>query len=509
MLAAAPALLTLGELSTEESNLLTHLRTQIMLDTWHLTLLDAYYNGDQIIRDLGIALPPQLRGLSTVVGWPAMAVDSIEERLNVQGFRYPGSTDVDSDLEALWQENDLDEEAPLAHVDALALGRSYISVGTPADEDDNDEGAIIRVESPIDMTIDWDPRTRRVLAALRIITPVINRPYYPIEGVLYLPNETVRVELGVGGGWQVLERDEHNLGRVPVVRMVNRSRPHDRVGSSEISAPVMSITDAACRTLMSMETAREFFAAPQRYILGATEASFQAADGTPKSAWQTYIGRVLALERDEEGQLPTVGEFTASDPKSYTELIDAYAKIMAGQTGLPLHYFGYTTDNPASADAIAYSEWRLKVRSERRTTHFGGAWEEVMRLALMMRDGVSSLPAEANRLATAWGPCDIPKPATITDSLLKQQQMGAITPRADVVLEKLGWNAVQREQLREAAKTDAAEQFIEEAATNVLARALRVDKTLSADIGAQQPGATNGAGSNNAPIPGSSPSERG
>ncbi|MBQ1163438.1 hypothetical protein KBZ21_42380, partial [Streptomyces sp. A73] len=31
----------------------------------------------------------------------------------------------------------------------------------------------------------------------------------------------------------------------------------------------MSITDAACRRLMGMEVASEFYGAPQRYILGA------------------------------------------------------------------------------------------------------------------------------------------------------------------------------------------------------------------------------------------------
>ncbi|MBQ1167342.1 hypothetical protein KBZ21_56010, partial [Streptomyces sp. A73] len=42
----------------------------------------------------------------------------------------------------------------------------------------------------------------------------------------------------------------------------------------------------------------EFYGAPQRYILGASESAFQDAEGNTKSAWETYIGRVLALERD-------------------------------------------------------------------------------------------------------------------------------------------------------------------------------------------------------------------
>ncbi|MBQ1165982.1 phage capsid protein, partial [Streptomyces sp. A73] len=74
-------------------------------------------------------------------------------------------------------------------------------------------------------------------------------------------------------------------------------------------------------------------------------------------------GRVLALERDEDGQVPTVGQFTAHDPQTYTKISDLYARIMATQLGLPPHYLGYTTDNPASADAIRSSEAQLVKRA--------------------------------------------------------------------------------------------------------------------------------------------------
>ncbi|MBQ1163615.1 phage capsid protein, partial [Streptomyces sp. A73] len=84
--------------------------------------------------------------------------------------------------------------------------------------------------------------------------------------------------------------------------------------------------------------------APQRYILGASESAFLDAEGNTKSAWETYIGRVLALERDEDGPVPTVGQFTAHDPQTNTKIIDLYARIMATQLGLPPHYLGYTTD---------------------------------------------------------------------------------------------------------------------------------------------------------------------
>ncbi|MBQ1165374.1 phage capsid protein, partial [Streptomyces sp. A73] len=69
---------------------------------------------------------------------------------------------------------------------------------------------------------------------------------------LYLPDQTIHA-VEEDGGWVVIDRDVHNLGVVPVIRMATRQRTADRVGKSEITPEVMSITDAACRRLMGME----------------------------------------------------------------------------------------------------------------------------------------------------------------------------------------------------------------------------------------------------------------
>ena len=40
-----------------------------------------YYDGKQKLKDLGISLPPQMRLIDTVLGWPGTVVDALEERL--------------------------------------------------------------------------------------------------------------------------------------------------------------------------------------------------------------------------------------------------------------------------------------------------------------------------------------------------------------------------------------------------------------------------------------------
>lgn len=437
--------LPLVYLSDDELALVNMLRADMLRDRWALQLRDAYFNGEQLVRDLGISIPPQLKGLHTVIGWPRVGVESLEERLDLEAFRWADGADS-RELAEIAEANDLFDESSLAHLDALVYGREYLAVGS-GDCGTDDCPPLISAESPLDMTLMWDARLRMGTAALRECAADSYIESGPEERmlVLYLPDQTVMCLPSESGGWEVIDRDMHNLGVVPVVRMANRQRTADRVGKSEITPEVMSITDAACRRLMGMEVAAEFFGAPQRYLLGVTEAAFQDPEGNARTAWETYIGRVLALERDEDGNVPAVGQFAAHDPTGMTKIIDLYARIMSSQFGLPPHMLGYTTDNPASADAIRSTEAKLVKRSERRIRRFGAAWQQAMRLALWVRDGEP--PDKARRIETVWRNPATPTVAAQVDATVKLVQAGVLPADSDVTLEMAGFTEPQRQRI--------------------------------------------------------------
>lgn len=437
MTVTIPELPTLA-LTDDEALLIDSLRSELVSARFQLELRDCYYNGEQVIQDLKISIPPQLRGLHTVIGWPQIGVDALEQRLDIETWRYAGDPTSSGELEEVWLENDLLTESQLAHLDSFIYGRSYVAVGSG---EDDDAPAVISVESPMDMTVNYDARLRRVTSALRV---------YKIDddpaAVLYLPDQTIYVVQSDSGGWEVTDRDFHGLGVVPVVRIANRPRAAERVGRSEITTAVMSVTDAACRTMLGMEVAREFYGAPQRYILGASESAFQDAEGNAKSAWETYIGRVLALERDEDGEIPQVGTFAAYDPSAYTKIIDLYARIMATQLGLPPHYLGYTTDNPASADAIRSTEAQLVKRAERKQSMLSAPWGQVLRLALLVQRG--EVPDRARRIETVWRNPATPTMAAQTDAAVKLVTAGIIPAESEVALEMVGLSEAQRQRIR-------------------------------------------------------------
>jgi hypothetical protein len=143
--------------------------------------------------------------------------------------------------------------------------------------------------------------------------------------------------------------------------------------------------------------------------------------------------------------VPTVGQFTAHDPSGQTKIIDLYARIMATQLGLPPHMLGYTSDNPASADAIRSSEAMLVKKAERRIRRFGATHRDAMRLALWVRDGEP--PDRSRRIETVWRNPATPTLAAQTDAAVKLAQAGIVPADSDVLLEMAGLTEDQRRRV--------------------------------------------------------------
>lgn len=416
------------------------LRRRLQTRSGKVRRLDAYYDGAQRLAALGLGLPPEMRRLQVVANWPRLVVDSLEERLDVEGFQLADTAATDARLWSWWQANNLDEESSLAHLEALVAGRAFLTVG-PNETDP--EVPVITPESARSMVADIDPRTRRVRAALRLYNA-------PDDGgsarsaTLYLPDRTVFYDR-VSAGWRATDTIDHQLGQVPVVPLVNRARLADRDGRSEM-ADVIGLTDAACRTLTNLQGAQELLAVPQRYVLGATREDFVDENGNPIPAWEAYIGRILALGDPDT----KVGQFASADLRNFTEVINAYARLVSALSGLPPHFLGLVSENPASADAIRSAEARLVKRAERRTRAFSGAWEQAMRLGMLFVDG--ELPPDAARLEAVWRDPSTPTYAAKADAVSKLVAAGILP--VSVAWEELGYGAEKRRQLADASSDD-------------------------------------------------------
>jgi hypothetical protein len=408
---------------------------------------DRYYEGSQRLEHIGLAVPPELRRFETVVNWPRLVVDSLNERLDVKSFILPGQDVADASLMEAWDANDLDSEAPKVHLDSFVFGRSFACVGV--NEDDADH-PLITVESPREMAVQIDTRTRRILYAWR---PVYqdNDPN-PIGGTLYGPNSTVWV-VRKGGLWvedPANPRNDHNLGRVPVVPFFNRLRPGRWHGVSEM-ADVISLTDAAARSLTNLQIAGETHSVPQKYVLGMSKGDFVDASGQPIPAWESYFSAIWANQNTEA----KVGQFTASNLSNFHDTVNHYARLVSALSGLPPHFLGFTTDNPASADAIRSSESRLVKRAELKQRQFGDSWGRVMALYLRIRDG--EWP-DGRRIKTEWHDAATPTVAARADAIVKYHSDGLLSREG--AWDEMGWSEARKARERAYFEAEATDPIL-------------------------------------------------
>jgi hypothetical protein len=370
---------------------------------------------------------------AVALGWPSLAVDPLEERLDILGFRYPedGAPDPDADpeelasasgdenLQRVWQENDLDEESQMGHVDAFVMRRAYATVGVQNDGDT--DIPLVTVESPLEMFALIDPRTRQVRAALRRWTEEYDllKATAPMQyATLYLPNLTAWFDRGPNG-WQETGRDEHGIGQPLVAALTNRGRLADRYGKSELTPALLSLSHAANKVATDMMVAAEFHAIPLRAIFGAGPDDFEDQNGKPLSPTQVLMSRILAVPNGEPGSDPVrAHEFTSSSLTNFHDTIAQLGRLASGLVGVDPSVMGFTAgDNPASADALRAREVRLIKRAERKQRAFGGGWERTMQLVRRIEEG--SWDPAARRLETIWRDAATPTRAQAADAAAK------------------------------------------------------------------------------------------
>ena len=427
-----------------------------------LERFDNYYSGRQPLAFLA----PEVREAvgdrlqSLVVNWPRLVVGAVEERLDVQGFRIGETTDTR--LWEVWQANGLDEYSQLAHTDALVYGRSYAIVWAGPDP----EVPRITVESPKQVTVEHAPGSR---VRLRAIKKWVEDGY--AYATLYTPDAIYRYRsLGhapdtgdasyvPAGGWGLQSTIPNPLGVVPVVALVNRPRLLAQEGESEL-ADVLPVADAVNKLATDMMVSAEYHAMPRRWATGVEIIEKPELDenGVPTGEqvpdpeqFASTAGRTWIAE-DPEARY---GQFGEASLAGFLEAIRTLTHAIASIAGLPPHYVALTaTDNPASADAIRSAEASLVSKARRKMRAFGGGWEEVMRLALLVRDG--TLPTGMDRLETVWRDPETRTVAQAADAATKLVAAGILPVQQ--ALEDLGYSPVQIERMREMRRQDALDR---------------------------------------------------
>lgn len=424
-------------LSTDQAALVTKLNMQLDSSGREDERLGKYYQGAQRLEHIGLAVPPELRRFEMVVNWNRVAVDAIEQRQRVKTFMLPGEDKSSTVLREHWDANNLDSESRLLHRDALIYGRGYVCVGSNAEDK---EHPIITVESPREMTAIVDPRSRRIVSALRVYGGTTEDPT-PKFATLYEPNQTTWL-VKTSGGWDVdadYAPDTHNLGRVPIVMFLNRRRTGAWTGESEMT-DVIPLVDAAARSLTGLQLAAETLIVPKRYVLGVSKGDFVDADGKPLPAWEAYFGSLWANQNADA----KVGQLPGADLGNFHETVNHYGQLVSSVTGLPLRYLGQNSVNPAAEGAIRADESRLVLNVEGKNDNNGDGWAWVQGIAERFRTGAWPL---ANQIKTEWHDPGTPTFAQKADALQKMHGGGPIVSR-EGAWDELGWSDARKDRER-------------------------------------------------------------
>jgi len=422
-------------LSLSDQALVNKLVAQITAKARRNQVRRKYYDHKAALRDLGIAIPPQLKDVSTVLGWPAKGVDSMSRRTVLEGFTVIDGDSASMGLDDLLIENRIESEAPQAHTSALIHSAVFTFI-TAGDIEAGEPAALISTQSAEWATGTWDRRRRRLSDALSVIA--VDDQGSPTHMNLYTPGRVVVMRRD-GRRWD-LRLAEHDLG-VPVEVMPYRPSLDRPFGASRISRPVMALTDAAVRTMLRTEVSAEFFSAPQRYLLGGDEDAFTDKAGNPIPGWSALLGRILAVGLNEEGGTPTVGQFAQQSMEPHLAQTRSQATLLAAEMSLPVGSLGIVQDNPSSAEAIeaAKEELVVEIRHWEKTS-LAPAWQRTVRSAMRLVDDSPAARAMYAGIRAHWSNPATPSVVSASDAVTKQVAAIPRIGETTVALEKLGYS---------------------------------------------------------------------
>lgn len=414
-----------------------------LFDTWYTVksrnkLLTSYYDMKNVIKDLGISIPENLLHVNCVVGWCSKAVHAQSVRSVFDGYVFNGYEN--DQLAILTRRNRLTSLYDQACRASLVHGLSALTVmrGTP------DQPAVkVRAHSANQCAVLWDKDKDRIKCGITLQS--VDRNGVANKYVAHFDDAVLtltREDAASGYRWKC-EAEANPLGR-PMMEVLAHDPDIDRpLGHSLLTPELLGIVDKAMRDVLRMEVGAEFFTFPQRYILGASEDLFSVppegatldddgnwvdANGNvvnPASSeyakFKAYVGALMAISRDENGDLPQVGQFTASSADNFTRVFENDAQRFSGATNVPLAQLGVLSNTYTSSDALGAANDPLILSVESMNRQYGESMEEVARMMMAIANGcrIDQLDATLDAVQACWKDPSMPTIAARADAWTK------------------------------------------------------------------------------------------
>lgn len=366
------------------------LRNRLEAKRTRVNLRYSYYEMKQLVLDLGISTPPDLRYWMGALGWTSKAVDSLADRLIFREFENDNLGMAD-----IFAMNNQDVLIDSAILGALISSCDFIYIS-------KDGGEVkLQVIDGGNATGIMDPNTMMLKEGYAVLERDLSGK--ALAEAHFIKGSTIIYRNGV------LADIYNNSAPYPLlVPIVNRPDAKRPFGHSRISRACMSIVNAAIRTAKRSEIAAEFYSYPQKYISGLSQ------DATMMDKWKATMSSMLAVEVDDNGNKPTLGQFQQASMSPHTEQLRMFAGLFAGETGLTLDDLGFPSQNPSSAEAIKSSHENLRLTARKAQRDFSIGLLNTGYLAACVRDNTEYLRQMINLTKAKWEPVFEPDAAMLS-----------------------------------------------------------------------------------------------
>lgn len=361
-----------------------------------------FYEMKNIVFDFGISTPPDLRHWMGTLGWCAKAVDALADRLVFREF-----SDDSYGMNEIFDQNNKDVLVDSAILGSLISSCDFIYITSDADGFPR-----MKVIDGMHATGELDPVTNMLTEGYAILERDIHD--HPILEAYLVAGATYVYENGR------LVNVVTNMAPYPLlVPIINRPDAVRPFGHSRISRACMSIVSSAVRTAKRSEVASEFFAFPQRYILGM-DGSAERMD-----KWKVTMSSLLRVDKDKDGGHPVVGQFQQQSMTPHNEQLRMFAGLFAGETGLTLDDLGFPSQNPSSAEAIKSSHETLRLMARKAQRDFSVGLKNAGYLAACVRDRFGYKRELVAGVGAKWEPIFEPDSSALSvigDGVIKINQ---------------------------------------------------------------------------------------
>ena len=369
-------------------------------------LRSTYYDGEAVLKDFGISLPPQMRRIESALGWVSKGVHAVTDRSKFEGFVSPDGSDDPFDLSGILWDNRFMVEFPAASVSSAVHGCSFLTV-SQGDVESGEPEILVLARAADSSAAIWDNRRR----ALRGFLSVVEAEGEQITHmIMHTPEKVVTLVKGAKS-WRADVR-RNPLGVVSVSPLVHKYELGRPLGHSRITRAAMGYSDSALRTIVRAEVSSEFYSAPEYYLFGADVSKFIGND-----KWNALMGRIKAMDVEDGEEKPDLHRFTGASPQPHTDQLRMWANLFADDQDLEVKFAD--SANPSSADAIFAAKETLITTTRDANAMWGYGAVGAMHLAVRLRDGLDAVPAELRSLSAQFTDPAIVSPSARADAFSK------------------------------------------------------------------------------------------